>query len=189
MTSSILAGVDEVGRGCLAGPVISASVILADTADFSLLCDSKELTCLRREKIADHIIRNSIAVGIGLCNNIEIDQINIHEATLLSMSRSLTSLSIKPDKAIIDGLFTPSHSINCEPVIKADKTIPVVSAASILAKVVRDNFMKRIDQRYDIYQFRKNKGYGTAKHIELLKQFGPSIYHRMTFSPLKDIEI
>ncbi len=187
MTSSILAGVDEVGRGCLAGPVISASVILANTVDMSLLCDSKELTSLKREKIADHIIKNSVAIGIGISSNIEIDKVNIHEATLLSMSRSLTSLSIEPDKAIIDGLFTPNHFINCEPVIKADKSIPVVSAASIIAKVVRDNFMKRIDQRYDIYQFRKNKGYGTAKHIELLKLFGPSIYHRMTFSPLKDI--
>ena len=189
MTSSILAGVDEVGRGCLAGPVVSASVILADTIDLSLLCDSKELTYLKREKIANHIIQNSIAIGIGLCTNIEIDQINIHEATLLSMSRSLTSLSITPDKAIIDGLFAPDHSVNCEPVIKADKSIPVVSAASILAKVVRDNLMVRIDQQYDIYQFRKNKGYGTAKHIELLKQFGPSIYHRMTFAPLKDFKI
>ena len=187
MTSSILAGVDEVGRGCLAGPVISASVILADTVDLSLLCDSKELTSLKRERIANHIIKNSVAIGIGLCNNIEIDQINIHKATLLSMSRSLTSLPITPDKAIIDGLFTPDHFISCESVVKADKSVPVVSAASILAKVVRDNFMTRIDQRYNIYQFYKNKGYGTPKHIELLEQFGPSIYHRMTFSPLKDI--
>jgi len=189
MTSSILAGVDEVGRGCLAGPVISASVILSDTADLSLLCDSKELTQLRRVKIANHIIHNSTAIGIGLCTNIEIDQINIHEATLLSMSRSLTSLSITPDKAIIDGLFVPHHSIKCESVIKADKSIPVVSAASILAKVVRDNLMIRIDQHYDTYQFSKNKGYGTAKHIELLAQFGPSVYHRMSFSPLKDFKI
>ena len=189
MTSSILAGVDEVGRGCLAGPVISASVILADTIDLSLICDSKELKSQKREEIANHIIRNSVAVGIGLCNNVEIDKINIHEATLLSMSRSLTSLPIIPDKAIIDGLFTPNHFICCESVVKADKSIPVVSAASILAKVIRDNFMKRIDNRYDVYEFSKNKGYGTAKHIELLKQFGPSIYHRMTFSPLKDTQI
>ena len=186
MTSSILAGVDEVGRGCLAGPVISASVILADTVDLSLLCDSKELTSLKREKIANHIIKNSVAIGIGLCNNIEIDQMNIHKATLLSMSRSLTSLPIIPDRAIIDGLFVPDHFISCESVVKADKSVPVVSAASILAKVVRDNFMTRIDKRYNIYQFHKNKGYGTSKHIELLEQFGPSIYHRMTFSPLKD---
>ena len=189
MTSSILAGVDEVGRGCLAGPVISASVVLADTIDMSLLCDSKELTSVKREKIADHIIKNSVAVGIGLCNNIEIDQMNIHHATLLSMSRSLSSLSITPEKAIIDGLYIPDHFIRCESVVKADKSIPAVSAASILAKVVRDNFMIRIDQPYNVYQFGKNKGYGTAKHIELLKQFGPSIYHRMSFSPLKDIDI
>ena len=189
MTSSILAGVDEVGRGCLAGPVISASVILADTVDFSLLCDSKELSTLKRQAVADHIVKNSIAVGIGLCSNNEIDEMNIHKATLLSMSRSLASLAITPDRAIVDGLFVPEHSvITCEAIVKADKSIPAVSAASILAKVVRDNYMNRIDQRYDTYQFCKNKGYGTAKHIELLKQFGPSIYHRMSFSPLKHIE-
>ena len=186
MTSPILAGVDEVGRGCLAGPVISAAVILKDSVDISLLSDSKKISPKNREKIANHILNNAYSVGIGFCSNHEIDKINIHMATLLSMKKSLLALSIQPDIALIDGRFAPNVNMECKTYIKGDENIPEISAASIIAKVVRDNYMIRIDRRFNVYKFYQHKGYGTKGHIELIEQFGPSIYHRLTFSPLKE---
>ena len=186
MTSQILAGIDEVGRGCLAGPVISAAVILKDSVDTSQLRDSKKITPKNRAKLANYILNNAHSVGIGFCSNHEIDRMNIHMATLLSMKKSLFALSIQPDLALIDGKFAPDVDIECKTYIKGDESIPQISAASIIAKVVRDNYMTRIDKEFNVYKFYQHKGYGTKEHIELINQFGPSIFHRLSFSPLKE---
>ena len=187
MTSQKLVGVDEVGRGCLAGPVISAAVMLENNIDTSCLKDSKEISPKNRVKLAEYILNNSISVGIGFCSNIIIDKINIHEATLLSMKKSILALSKPPDLILVDGKFSPDVKYKCNTYIKGDKRIPEISAASIVAKVIRDNYMSRIDNVFDAYKFSQHKGYGTKEHIGIIDKLGPSIYHRMSFAPLKDM--
>ena len=187
MTIKFLAGVDEVGRGCLAGPVMSAAIILSNKIDRALLVDSKTISHNKRCKLADYIIRHSYSIGIGLSTNVEIDKINFHKATLLSMKRAINNLSITPNVIYIDGLYAPKTNISSKCFVKGDSIIPEISAASIVAKVIRDNEMMYLDKKTRVYSFEKNKGYPTKDHKMALERFGPSIYHRQSFSPISDM--
>ncbi len=187
MTIKFLAGVDEVGRGCLAGPVMSAAIILSKKIDRSLLVDSKTISHNKRCKLADYIISNSYSIGIGIATNFEIDNLNIHNATLLSMKRAIENLSVKPSLVYVDGIFAPETGIKSRCFVKGDSKIPEISAASIVAKVIRDNEMIYLDRRARVYNFYKNKGYPTKDHKMALERFGPSIYHRQSFSPICDM--
>ena len=184
MTSQILAGVDEVGRGCLAGPVISVAIILKDTIDRSLMIDSKKLTPTKRAYLANYILNNTLSVGIGECSNHEIDRINIHNATLSSMKLAITNLNMMPDLAYIDGLFKPDIAISSECIIQGDNLIPEISAASILAKVYRDKLMIKMSKKFRNYYWNKNFGYGTKQHIMGLKKYGLTTMHRKNFKPI-----
>ncbi len=184
MTSKLLAGIDEVGRGSLAGPVVSVALILKNNIDDSQFVDSKAISESKRIKICKYIINNSLALGIGISTNQEIDKINIHNATLLSMKRAIHNLSITPELIYIDGLYSPNVNISTECFVKGDQNIPIISAASIVAKVIRDNEMKFIHSKLNVYGFDKNKGYPTKEHKIALNIFGPCVHHRMSFAPL-----
>ena len=186
MTSQILAGVDEVGRGCLAGPVISVAIILKDSIDRSLMTDSKKLTPVKRAYLANYILNNTLSVGIGECSNHEIDRVNINNATLSSMKIAITNLNMVPDLTYIDGLYKPDIDIISECVVQGDNLIPEISAASIVAKVLRDNIMVKLDKILPVYGFSRHKGYGTKEHLQAIELFGPSVYHRFSFAPLKN---
>ena len=186
MTSKYLAGVDEVGRGCLAGPVVSAAIILKKSANKEKFVDSKSISSKKRRDLVPYILEHSHAVGIGICDNFEIDKLNIHNATLLSMKRAINNLNLEPDLVYIDGIHKPDISIKSECFIKGDQKIPEISAASIIAKVLRDNEMIILDSILKVYGFANHKGYGTKEHMMAIDIFGPSVYHRLSFSPLKD---
>ena len=187
MTSQIFAGVDEVGRGCLAGPVISVAIILKKSIERELMIDSKKLSVRKRIRLSRYILRHSRSIGVGICTNHEIDRINIHNATLNSMKKAITNLDLSPKIAYIDGKFTPDLDIECKSLIRGDAIMPEISAASIVAKVLRDNYMISLDKILPVYGFRSNKGYGTINHMKALNLFGPSIYHRFSFAPLSDV--
>ena len=174
----IIAGVDEVGRGCLAGPVTAAAVILKNP--ILGLRDSKEISPSKREILSKTIIAQSL-YGFASISNDKIDKINIHQASLLAMQKAIMNLPITPDLVYVDGKFTPNIGVNCKAVVGGDKLIPEISAASIIAKVHRDDFMKELDKKYPIYDFAKNKGYGTANHLSALKESGYSSFHRKSF--------
>ena len=163
----IIAGVDEVGRGCLAGPVTAAAVILKNP--ISELKDSKQISSSKREALSKTIKEQSIFSFASISNN-KIDEINIHQATLLAMQEAIISLPITPDLVYVDGKFIPNVEVNCKAVIGGDKLIPEISAASIIAKVHRDEFMRQLDKKYPIYAFAQNKGYGTAHHLNASKR-------------------
>ena len=174
----IIAGVDEVGSGALAGPVTAAAVILKNP--ILELKDSKEISPSKRQ-ILSEIIKEQSIYSFASISNDKIDEINIHQATLLAMQEAIMNLSIKPDLVYVDGKFIPNIEVNCKAVIGGDKLISEISAASIIAKVHRDNFMKEIDKKYPIYDFAKNKGYGTAHHLTTLKESGYTSFHRKSF--------
>ena len=174
----IVAGVDEVGRGCLAGPVTAAAVILKNP--ISELKDSKQISPSKREALSKTIKQQSIFSFASISNN-KIDEINIHQATLLAMQEAIISLPITPDLVYVDGKFIPNVEVNCKAVIGGDKLIPEISAASIIAKVHRDEFMKQLDKKYPIYAFAQNKGYGTTHHLNALKESGYTSFHRKSF--------
>lgn len=174
----IIAGVDEVGRGCLAGPVTAAAVIL--NHPIAGLTDSKKLSAKQRMQLSV-IIKQDALFSFGNVQNDEIDEINIHQATLSAMQEAIINLPIKPDLIYVDGQFIPNIDINCEAVIGGDKLIPEISAASIIAKVHRDEFMKKLDKEFPAYDFAKNKGYGTPYHLEALKKSGYTSFHRKSF--------
>ena len=181
-SSKIIAGVDEVGRGSLIGSVYSAAVILGlDSHDITGLVDSKKISEKKRIVKANDIILNSLSIAIGVATKDEIDSLNIHHATLLSMERAIDNLCIKPDKIYIDGLHVPNISIETEAIVKGDSKIDEISAASIIAKVARDNEMYYIHNKFKMYNFDKNKGYGTSDHLKAIKIYGKTIYHRESF--------
>ena len=167
----ITAGVDEVGRGCLAGPVVSAAVILKKGINIRLLKDSKQISFNKRQEISDHIKFNSY-YAIGLASVEEILDLNILQATLLSMKRALEQLTVQPDLTLIDGNFAPSGLKNYKTIINGDEKIKVISAASIVAKVYRDNLMIKLSQKFSNYAWESNFGYGTKAHLDGLKKFG-----------------
>lgn len=174
----MIAGIDEVGRGCLAGPVIAASVILKNP--IAGLTDSKKLSQKKREYLSSKIMENSIW-AIGQSDNIEIDKINILQASLLAMQRSLERLQIKPKKVFVDGAHTFSSSIEIESIVGGDNLIPSISAASIIAKVHRDKLMTKYSEEFPNYGFEKHKGYPTRLHKEMLQKYGITSIHRKTF--------
>ncbi len=182
----ITAGVDEVGRGCLAGPVVSAAVILKKGIDLKLLKDSKKISFKKREEISEHIKKNSY-YAIGIASVEEILNLNILQASLLSMSRAIEKLKIKPGLTLIDGNFAPPGLKNYQTIINGDEKIKVISAASIIAKVFRDRFMIKLSEKYSNYAWERNFGYGTKAHLEGLKNFGVTSHHRKGFKPIHKI--
>ena len=174
----MIAGVDEVGRGCLAGPVIAASVILKKP--IKGLMDSKRLSSKKREDLSQIIIENSV-FAIGAADSQEIDQINILQASLLAMQRSLEKLDMQPKKVLVDGNHIFETSIEIEAIVGGDNLIPSISAASIVAKVFRDRLMMAYSKEFPNYGFDKHKGYPTKLHKEMLKKYGLTRIHRRTF--------
>ena len=179
----IIAGVDEVGRGCLAGPVVSAAVILKKNVMIKNLKDSKKLTFEQRVEVSKDIKGKSF-FAIGMASVKEIEKLNILQASLLSMKRAILSLSKKPDLLLVDGIFAPHVSIKCKTIIKGDEKIKCISAASILAKVYRDKIMIKMSKKYKNYSWNKNFGYGTKQHILGLKKYGLTTMHRKNFKPI-----
>ena len=179
-----VAGVDEVGRGCLAGPVCSAAVILNPKFDYSFLNDSKKLTVSKRKHYNDIIIKTSESVGIGISSPKEIDVLNIRKATFLSMERALLNLNKTPSIALIDGKDFNSRQFNYKCIIRGDSSVPEIMAASIVAKVFRDNLMKYYSIVFPEYGFDKHKGYGTKMHFDSLKHHLSTVIHRLTFRPV-----
>ena len=186
MKELITAGVDEVGRGCLAGPVVSAAVILKKGINFTLLKDSKKITFKKREKISEHIKNNSY-YAIGIASVEEILNLNILQASLLSMKRAIERLTIRPSLTLIDGIYAPKGLKNYKTIVNGDEKIKVISAASIVAKVYRDRFMIKLSEKFSNYAWEKNFGYGTKAHIRGLKKFGVTAHHRKSFKPIHKI--
>ena len=183
---SCICGVDEAGRGPLAGPVCAAAVILPEGAVIEGLDDSKKLTEKKRERLYDIIKTTAVAYSVAYGTLEEIETVNILEATYLAMNRAIEGLSVKPDFALIDGNRIPRGiKIPCETIVKGDSKSMSVAAASVLAKVTRDRLMLEYDKKYPEYNFKKHKGYGTKEHTELIKQYGPCEIHRLSF--LKNI--
>lgn len=181
----LVAGVDEAGRGPLAGPVIAAAVILAADDDVTGLRDSKQLTARRREILAAEIRTRAVAWALGAAEAEEIDRINILQASLRAMSRAVAALPVAPARVLVDGNQTPRVACEVRAVIGGDRSIPAVSAASILAKVARDRLMAELDRIYPNYGFARHKGYPTAAHREALVKFGPCPAHRRSFAPVR----
>ena len=182
----ITAGVDEVGRGCLAGPVVSAAVVLKKSINLNLLKDSKKISFNKREEVSEHIKKNSY-YALGIASVEEILNLNILQASLLSMKRAIEKLEIKPGITLIDGNFAPRGLKNYKTIINGDEKIKVISAASIIAKVYRDKFMIRLSKKFSNYAWDRNFGYGTKAHFEGLKKFGVTSHHRKSFKPIHKI--
>lgn len=174
-------GVDEAGRGPLAGPVYAAAVILPVGVEIDGLNDSKKLSEKKREELFDIINDIAVSVCVGIATEKEIDEINILQATFLAMTRAVNGLEIPADYAIIDGNRAPKSEIATETVVKGDGKVMSVAAASIIAKVSRDRFMLEMAEKYPQYQFQKHKGYGTKLHYEMIEKYGISPIHRKTF--------
>ena len=184
----IIAGVDEVGRGSLIGPVYAAAVILNKSINTKLLKDSKSLSKNKREELSKYIKKNSIWT-IGQASTKEIEKINILHASLLAMKRAIIKLKKKPSLVLIDGNKLPHiENYNLKYVIKGDKKIPSISAASIIAKVSRDKFIKTLSKEFENYGWDSNSGYGTKEHLRAIKKFGITKYHRKTFSPISSFK-
>ncbi len=186
MKELITAGVDEVGRGCLAGPVVSAAVVLKKSINLNLLKDSKKISFNKREEVSEHIKKNSY-YALGIASVEEILNLNILQASLLSMKRAIEKLEIKPGLTLIDGNFAPKGLKNYKTIINGDEKIKVISAASIIAKVYRDKFMIRLSKKFSNYAWDRNFGYGTKAHFEGLKKFGVTSHHRKGFKPIHKI--
>ena len=178
---SPICGVDEAGRGPLAGPVCAAAVILPQGIVIDSLNDSKKLTEKRREKLYDIITSSAVSYGIAFASVEEIEELNILNASMLAMKRAMEKLSVKPALALIDGNKTPDTDIPCRFVIGGDAKCADIAAASILAKVTRDRLMLEMAEKYPEYHFEKHKGYGTKLHYEALREFGACEIHRMSF--------
>jgi ribonuclease HII len=181
----LIAGVDEAGRGPLAGPVFAAAVILDPAHPIAGLADSKQLSATRREQLAVEIRAHALAWALGRADVAEIDQINILQAALLAMRRAVENLLIAPHQVWVDGKQCPSGlACPCRAIIKGDATVPAISAASILAKVARDAELRELHERYPDYGFARHKGYPTLEHRDTLRRFGPCPEHRRSFAPV-----
>ena len=185
--SGLVAGVDEAGRGPLAGPVVAAAVILDDLKPISGLADSKKLSVRRRELLFDEIRAKALCCSVAFASVEEIDQLNILQATMLAMTRAVEGLRLKPYKALIDGNRLPPLRILAEAIIKGDALVPSISAASILAKVVRDRWCVAFDLHYPQYGFAVHKGYGTVRHLAALREHGACPQHRRSFAPVAGV--
>lgn len=179
---SFVCGVDEAGRGPLAGPVCAAAVILPKNTVIEGLNDSKKLSEKKRESLFDIIKEKAVAWSVAFASVEEIEEFNILNATFIAMNRAIDGLSTKADFALIDGNRVPKDiKIPCETVIKGDSKSMSIAAASVLAKVTRDRLMLELDEKYPLYEFKKHKGYGTALHMDLIRKYGPSECHRPSF--------
>lgn len=181
----LVAGVDEVGRGPLCGPVIAAAVILDPARPIAGLNDSKKLTARQREALFDIICNQALAWSLGRAEVAEIDEINILHATMLAMQRAVAGLSVQPQLAYIDGNRCPTLPCRAEAVVKGDSRVPEIAAASIIAKVTRDREMVVMDQQWPGYGIAGHKGYPTAAHMAALKKLGPAPIHRRSFKPVR----
>ena len=178
---SVVCGVDEAGRGPLAGPVCAAAVILPTDCEIEGLNDSKKLSEKKRDTLYDVIKEKAVAYSIAMVDEKTIDEINILQATFEAMRRAISNLSVKPDIALIDGNQKPGSGIEERPIVKGDAKSMSIAAASILAKVTRDRYMLELDEKYPEYGFKKHKGYGTKLHYECLEKYGASPVHRLSF--------
>jgi len=182
---TLIAGVDEVGRGPLIGPVVAAAVILPKNFTLKGLTDSKKLSEKKREEYYEIIKKEAISIGVGIIYEKRIDEINIYEATKEAMTEAINNLSVKPEHILIDAmpldLDIPTTSI-----IKGDLLSISISAASVIAKVTRDHMLYEIDKEYPMYDLKNNKGYGTKKHLEAIKEYGITKYHRLSYKPVFD---
>jgi ribonuclease HII len=185
MQPKIIAGVDEVGIGPLAGPIIAAAVILNPAKKIYKLDDSKLLSAKQREHLFHRIYERALAVSIGRVEVEDIDKLNIYHANMLAMERAITGLSIVPELILIDGRAAPKLNLHIKTIVHGDRLEKVISAASIIAKVTRDSEMKKLDELYPQYQFAKHKGYATKTHRAMLQQYGPSPVHRRSFAFVK----
>ena len=182
--TGLIAGVDEAGRGPLAGPVMAAAVILDQRQPIAGLADSKKLTAARREALFDEIRAKALCCSIAQASVEEIDRLNILQATLLAMRRAVLGLRLKPVMVLVDGNRLPVLDVPAEAIVKGDALVPAISAASILAQVQRDRWCAQIDSDYPEYGFAGHKGYGTAAHLAALRTHGATVLHRRTFAPV-----
>ncbi|MGM0768911.1 MAG: ribonuclease HII [Pseudomonadota bacterium] len=182
----LLAGVDEVGRGPLIGAVVTAAVILDPARPIAGLADSKKLTEKRREALYEQIVENAAAWCIGRAEADEIDRLNIYQATMVAMERAVAGLSIVPEYVLVDGNRCPKWQWPSEPVVKGDTRVQAISAASIIAKVVRDREMAELDRQFPEYGLAKHKGYPTPVHLEALNRHGATTHHRRSFRPVQE---
>ena len=182
--AGLVAGVDEAGRGPLAGPVVAAAVILDELYPIDGLADSKKLTATRREALFDEIRAKALCCSIAQASVEEIERLNILQATLLAMRRAVLGLRLKPAMALVDGNRLPQLDMPAEAIVKGDALVPAISAASILAKVFRDRWCVQADAQYPQYGFALHKGYGTAAHLAALQAHGPCPLHRQSFAPV-----
>ncbi len=185
--TGLLAGVDEAGRGPLAGPVVAAAVILDELQPIAGLMDSKKLTEKRREALFEEIRAKALCFSIAQASVEEIDRINILQATMLAMQRAVQGLRLKPGWVQVDGNRLPQLAVPAEAVVKGDALVPAISAASILAKVTRDRWCYALHERQPQYGFAAHKGYGTAAHLQALRTFGASDVHRRSFAPVAQV--
>jgi len=184
-TPGLVAGVDEAGRGPLAGPVVAAAVILDECHPIKGLTDSKKLTALKRERLYDEIRAKALCFSIAQASVEEIDRLNILQATLLAMRRAVLGLRLKPNLVLIDGNRIPVLDVRAEAIVQGDAKVAAISAASILAKVYRDRDCQVLDAQYPQYGFAQHKGYGTVEHLAALQAHGPCPQHRHSFAPVR----
>ena len=185
--NGLVAGVDEAGRGPLAGPVVAAAVILDELHPIQGLADSKKLTPQRRAQLFDEIRAKALCFSVAEASVQEIDQLNILQATLLAMRRAVEGLRLSPKLVLVDGNRLPVLSMRAEAIVKGDALVAAISAASILAKVTRDRWCEAVDQQHPAYGFAKHKGYGTAMHLAALQAHGACPEHRTTFRPVTEV--
>ena len=184
-TPGLMAGVDEAGRGPLAGPVVAAAVILDELQPIRGLADSKALTALKRERLFDEIRARALCCSVAQASVEEIDRLNILQATLLAMRRAVEGLRLKPQRVLVDGNRVPVLPVPVEAIVKGDAKVPAISAASILAKVTRDRLCAELHERYPNYGFDGHKGYPTPLHLAALREHGPCPEHRRSYAPVR----
>lgn len=184
---NFIAGIDEAGRGPLAGPVVAAAVVLPLDFEIPALNDSKKLTPKKREKVYQEIISCAETYGIGIVSHNVIDKINIYRASLLAMKKAVMNLGFTPEYLLVDGFTIPDIKIPQKGIKKGDEKCCCIAAASVIAKVTRDRIMQELDRVYPQYGFAKHKGYPTYFHLQAIKNFGPSPFHRRSFRPLKEL--
>lgn len=182
--AGLMAGVDEAGRGPLAGPVVAAAVILDDQDPIDGVADSKALSPARRERLFDAIRARALCLGVGVASVEEIDRLNILQATLLAMQRAVAALRLRPSLVLVDGNRLPVLEMRAEAVVRGDATVAAIAAASIVAKVTRDRLMDEAHAAHPAYGFDRHRGYGTAQHLRALRLHGPTPWHRRSFAPV-----
>ncbi|EON90806.1 ribonuclease H [Marinobacter lipolyticus SM19] len=185
-SGSRLAGVDEVGRGPLIGAVVTAAVILDPERPIAGLADSKKLTEKRREALYEEILEKAAAWSLGRAEAEEIDRLNIYQATMVAMERAVSGLSVEPEYVLVDGNRCPKWRWPSEPVVKGDSRVEAISAASIIAKVVRDREMAELDKQFPGFELARHKGYPTPVHLEALNRLGATVHHRRSFRPVQE---